>query len=138
MEVYRFVFLSVKDSVFRLPLLKYQWAFGTDQPEESETLSCIVDTGSCGDEHIVYWVRDFDEFQPGLIYTQGGRNDQCMKKKNTKTHTCVYNLPTEKLNLSHTGTYYCAVVACGHILLGERYKPPFEGKLEIESKLFKQ
>ncbi|KAM6894187.1 uncharacterized protein PEZ65_021865 [Lycodopsis pacificus] len=63
----------------------------------------------------------------GLIYTDGGRNDQCERKPNTQTHTCVYNLPMKSLNLSHAGTYYCAVASCGHILFGDGTKLDFEG-----------
>ncbi|KAL6118799.1 uncharacterized protein ACO6RY_03514 [Pungitius sinensis] len=34
----------------------------------------------------------------------------------------------ESLNPSHAGTYYCAVVSCGHILFGDRTKLDFKDK----------
>uniref|UniRef100_A0A671XY81 Ig-like domain-containing protein n=1 Tax=Sparus aurata TaxID=8175 RepID=A0A671XY81_SPAAU len=98
------------------------------QPGGSVTLNCTVHTGTCDGEHSVYWFKHSQESHPGLIYTHGGRNDQCERKDNTQTHTCVYNLPMKSLNLSHTGTYYCAVASCGHILFGNGTKLDFEGK----------
>uniref|UniRef100_A0A671XVE0 Ig-like domain-containing protein n=1 Tax=Sparus aurata TaxID=8175 RepID=A0A671XVE0_SPAAU len=98
------------------------------QPGGSVTLNCTVHTGTCDGEHSVYWFKHSQESHPGLIYTHGGRNDQCERKDNTQTHTCVYNLPMKSLNLSHTGTYYCAVASCGHILFGNGTKLDFEDK----------
>ncbi|XP_047451211.1 uncharacterized protein LOC125014189 [Mugil cephalus] len=94
----------------------------TVQLGDSVTLNCIVHTGTCDGEHRVYWFKDSEESHPGLIYTHGGRNDQCERKNNTKTRNCVYNLPMENLNLSHNGIYYCAVASCGHILFGNGIK----------------
>ncbi|CAK6973027.1 uncharacterized protein LOC122973263 isoform X2 [Scomber scombrus] len=54
-----------------------------------------------------------------FIYTQGGGIDQCELNTNTHTNTCVYNLPMKSLNLSHAGTYYCAVASCGQIVFGK-------------------
>ncbi|XP_030286139.1 uncharacterized protein LOC115589438 [Sparus aurata] len=92
------------------------------QPGGSVTLNCTVHTGTCDGEHSVYWFKHSQEAHPGRIYTHGGRNDQCERKDNTQTHTCVYNLPIKRLNLSHAGTYYCAVASCGHILFGDGTK----------------
>ncbi|KAL6118801.1 uncharacterized protein ACO6RY_03516 [Pungitius sinensis] len=36
----------------------------------------------------------------------------------------------ESLNLSHAGTYYCAVASCGHILFGNGTKLDFEDELD--------
>ncbi|KAM8746807.1 uncharacterized protein AB9X84_014996 [Acanthopagrus schlegelii] len=92
------------------------------QPGGSVTLNCTVHTGTCDGEHSVYWFKHSQESHPGLIYTHGGRNDQCERKDNTQTHTCVYNLPVKSLNFSHAGTYYCAVASCGHVLFGNGTK----------------
>ncbi|KAF3836872.1 hypothetical protein F7725_004336 [Dissostichus mawsoni] len=93
------------------------------------TLNCTVLTGSCDGEHSVYWFKNSED-SPGLIYTHGGRNDQCERKPNTQTQTCEYNLPMESLNPSHAGTYYCAVASCGHILFGNGTKLDFEGGVD--------
>uniref|UniRef100_A0A3B3DHX1 Ig-like domain-containing protein n=1 Tax=Oryzias melastigma TaxID=30732 RepID=A0A3B3DHX1_ORYME len=85
---------------------------------DSVTLNCTVHTGSCDGEHRVYWFKDSEDSHPGLIYTDGGRNDQCERNNNTKTHSCFYELPMENLDDSHV-RIYCAVVSCGHILFGK-------------------
>ncbi|XP_024118400.1 uncharacterized protein LOC112139800 [Oryzias melastigma] len=94
-------------------------------PGDSVTLNCTVHTGSCDGEHRVYWFKDSEDSHPELIYTHGGRKDQCERKKNTQTHSCVYNLHMKNLTESHAGIYYCAVVSCGHILFGNRIKLDF-------------
>ncbi|XP_062240060.1 uncharacterized protein LOC133949959 [Platichthys flesus] len=99
------------------------------QPGGSVTLSCTVHTWTCDGDHSVYWVKNSEEPQPGLIYTHGDRNDQCERKPNTQTPTCVYNLSMERLNRSHAGTYYCAVAACGHIVFGDGTKLEFDDEV---------
>ncbi|XP_076581744.1 immunoglobulin kappa light chain-like [Chaetodon auriga] len=116
------IFVSVKGSSVNDTALVHQSASETIQPGGSVTPKCTVHTGTCDEEHSVYWFKNSEESHPGLIYTHGGRNDQCERDPNTQTHTCVYNLPMESLNLSHAGTYYCAVASCGHILFGVRTK----------------
>uniref|UniRef100_A0A3B4V798 Immunoglobulin kappa light chain-like n=1 Tax=Seriola dumerili TaxID=41447 RepID=A0A3B4V798_SERDU len=110
--------VSVKGSGLNIQAWVHQSGSETIQPGGSVTLSCTVHTGTCDGEHSVYWFKDSEESHPGLIYTHGDRNDQCEKKPETQTQTCVYNLPMQSLNLSHAGTYYCAVASCGHILFG--------------------
>ncbi|TWW53918.1 hypothetical protein D4764_0197170 [Takifugu flavidus] len=48
------------------------------------------------------------------MYNDTGGNKQCERK----TNTCFYSFSMKNLNTSQTGTYYCAVAACGHILFG--------------------
>ncbi|XP_036968396.1 uncharacterized protein LOC119027361 [Acanthopagrus latus] len=107
-----------------------QSASGIIQPGGSVTLNCTVHTGTCDGEHSVYWFKHSQESHPGLIYTHGGRNDQCERKDNTQTHTCVYNLPMKSLNLSRAGTYYCAVASCGYILFGDGTKLDLQDKVD--------
>ncbi|XP_076581015.1 uncharacterized protein LOC143316999 [Chaetodon auriga] len=124
------IFVSVKGSGVNIPALVHQSASETIQPGGSVTLNCTVHTGTCDGEHSVYWFKKSKESHPGLIYTHGGRNDQCERKPNTQTHTCVYNLTMKSLNLSHAGTYYCAVASCGQIVFGNGTKLDFEGEVE--------
>uniref|UniRef100_A0A668RL54 Ig-like domain-containing protein n=1 Tax=Oreochromis aureus TaxID=47969 RepID=A0A668RL54_OREAU len=117
-------FFDVSDSA-----TYYCISSGTIQPGGSVSLHCMVHTMlSCDGEHSVYWFKDSEDSQPGLIYTHGVRNDQCERKANKRTHTCVYNLRIESLNVSHAGIYYCAVASCGHILFGNGTKLDFGGK----------
>ncbi|XP_041841412.1 immunoglobulin kappa light chain-like [Melanotaenia boesemani] len=107
--------LRVKDSGSGIPASVHQPESETIQPGGSKTLSCTVHTGTCDGEHSVYWFRDSGESHPGLVYSGGGRNDQCERNPNTQTHTCVYSLP---MNVSSPGTFYCAVTACGNVMFG--------------------
>ncbi|TWW54391.1 hypothetical protein D4764_0192310 [Takifugu flavidus] len=52
------------------------------------------------------------------MYSHTGRNKQCERK----TNTCFYSFSMKNVNTSQTGTYYCAVAACGHILFGNGTK----------------
>uniref|UniRef100_A0A3B4ZV12 Uncharacterized LOC103361188 n=1 Tax=Stegastes partitus TaxID=144197 RepID=A0A3B4ZV12_9TELE len=112
--------VSVRGSGLNIQTSVRQSASETIQPGDPETLSCTVHTGTCDGEHSVYWFRNQLESHPGLIYTDGGRNDQRMRKPNTPTQTCVYNLP---MNLSHAGAHDCAVASCRHIVFGDGTKP---------------
>uniref|UniRef100_A0A3Q2VC17 Uncharacterized LOC102314623 n=1 Tax=Haplochromis burtoni TaxID=8153 RepID=A0A3Q2VC17_HAPBU len=117
----------VKSQGLSIKALVQQSASETIQPGGSVTLNCTVHTGTCDGERSIYWFRKTEESQQtGLIYTHGGGNDQCERKTKTQTNTCVYTLPMNGLNLSHAGTYYCAVASCGHILFGKGTKLDFE------------
>ncbi|XP_037334641.2 uncharacterized protein LOC119222255 [Pungitius pungitius] len=119
--------VSVQGSGLTVPALLHQSPSETIQPGGSVTLNCTVQTGTCDGKHSVYWFKDSEESHPTLIYTDGGSTDQCERKPNT-TQRCDYNLPMERLNPSHAGTYYCAVVSCGHILFGNGTKLDIEAE----------
>ncbi|XP_028462041.1 uncharacterized protein LOC114573976 [Perca flavescens] len=123
------IFVSVKGSGLKIPAV-HQSASESIQSGGSVTLNCTVHTGTCDGEHSVYWFKNSEESQPGLIYTHGGRTDQCERKTNTQTQTCVYNLLMESLNRSHAGTYYCAVASCGHVLFGNGTKLELEDEVD--------
>ncbi|XP_078132520.1 uncharacterized protein LOC144534462 [Sander vitreus] len=123
--------INVKGSGLKIPATVHQSSSESIQPGGSVTLNCTVHTGTCDGEHSVYWFKNSEESQPRLIYTHGGRNDQCERKPNTQTHTCVYNL----LSLSHNMTHYCAVATCGHILFGNGTKLELEDKVESPESL---
>uniref|UniRef100_A0A665VIJ9 Ig-like domain-containing protein n=1 Tax=Echeneis naucrates TaxID=173247 RepID=A0A665VIJ9_ECHNA len=108
--------VSVRGSGFTVQV--HQSGSQTVQPGDSVTLNCTVQIGNCEGEHSVHWFKDSGKSHPGLIYTHGGRNDQCERDPESQTHSCVYNLPMKSLNISHAGTYYCAVTSCGRILFG--------------------
>ncbi|KAM6960066.1 uncharacterized protein LKV04_021685 [Tautogolabrus adspersus] len=125
LKILEAVIVSVGSPGSTIPAVVHQSESETIQPGGSVTLNCTVHTGTCDGEHSVYWFRNSEESHPGLIYTHGGRNDQCVRKHNSQTHTCAYNLTMKNLNLSHIGTYYCAVASCGHILFGNGTKLDF-------------
>ncbi|XP_067117256.1 uncharacterized protein [Osmerus mordax] len=104
------------------------------QPGDSMTLSCTIHTESCPGKHSVYWFRHGSgESYPGILYTHGGRSDQCEKspEAGSPTQSCVYNLPKRNLSLSDAGTYYCAVASCGDVLFGNGTKLNVCGNLFI-------
>ncbi|XP_041635715.1 uncharacterized protein LOC121504734 [Cheilinus undulatus] len=115
--------LSVRGSGRDVKLLN-QSENETIQPGGSVTLSCVVNTGSCDGEHSVYWFKNSEGAEPGLIYTHGGNNNKCERKPSQQS--CEYNLPLRSLSRSHAGTYYCAVVSCGQILFGDGTKLDFK------------
>lgn len=120
--------ISVRGSGINIPASIHQSPSMTIQPGEELTLNCTVDTGSCAGHHSVYWYRDSEEYRPGLLYTQGGKNDQCKRKNSTQTSRCVFSLPLNSLDFSDAETFYCAVVACGHVLFGNGTKINIQGE----------
>ncbi|XP_042083682.1 uncharacterized protein LOC102289444 isoform X2 [Haplochromis burtoni] len=123
--VYEFlegIIIQVKDSDLVFQASVHQSTPETIQSGGSVMLNCTVHAGTCSEKHSVYWFKNSEESHPGLIYTHGGRNDQCERNRSSQTQTCVYNLRMESLNRSHAGTYYCAVASCGHILFGNGAK----------------
>ncbi|AWP00828.1 putative immune-type receptor 5, partial [Scophthalmus maximus] len=121
-----FLYVNVKGSGLNIQARVHQSASETIQPGGSVNLSCTVHTGTCDGEYSVYWFKNSEEPHPGLIYTHGDRDDQCERKSNTQTHSCTYNLSIRSLDLSHAGTYYCAVASCGHVLFGNGTKLDFD------------
>ncbi|XP_076829150.1 uncharacterized protein LOC143475252 [Brachyhypopomus gauderio] len=90
--------------------------------EESTTLQCSVEasTSNCIGKYSVYWFRHGSgESHPGIIYTHEDHGDQCKNRsEHRSTQSCVYELPKKILSSSDSGTYYCAVAACGKIIFG--------------------
>ncbi|KAF7215027.1 uncharacterized protein [Nothobranchius furzeri] len=78
------------------------------------TQNCSVRAGTGDGEHSVYWFKDSEEADPGLIYTHGQRE----RTPNLQPHSCMYHLPTKSL----IGSHRCAVASCGHILFGNGIK----------------
>lgn len=97
-------------------------ASGTIDSEDSRMLTCTVNAGICDEKHGIYSFRTSGESGPGLIYATGGRNTQ-----NNHNKTCFYDLSVQNLNASRTGTDYCAVATCGHVLFGDGTKLEVEG-----------
>uniref|UniRef100_A0A673N786 Uncharacterized LOC107709979 n=1 Tax=Sinocyclocheilus rhinocerous TaxID=307959 RepID=A0A673N786_9TELE len=85
------------------------------------TLTCRVQTvdEKCEGGHHAYWFREAaEESSPGIIYTDGDmkKHGEICKDDSTK-QSCVHTLKKRNLSLSDAGTYYCAVLVCGKIIL---------------------
>ncbi|XP_028272735.1 uncharacterized protein LOC114443024 [Parambassis ranga] len=70
-------------------------------------------TDQCPGNHSVYWFRAGSGSYPGIIYTDRSSGEEQEDRR------CDYRLPKTIRGSADTGTYYCAVVTCGQILLGE-------------------
>ncbi|XP_033839212.1 uncharacterized protein LOC117386016 [Periophthalmus magnuspinnatus] len=90
------------------------------EPGHTVILNCSVQTESCEGPHRVHWFKQFVESAAGVLYSHGGGNmhDGCKNKGKSPTNFCVYNLPIHNVSSEQTGTYYCAVAACGQVLFG--------------------
>ncbi|KAM9425342.1 uncharacterized protein KZ484_009096 [Pholidichthys leucotaenia] len=118
--------VSVSGPNVNIPTLVQRSTSESIHPGGSVTLSCTVYTGTCDEEQSVFWFKSSNDSHPGLIYTDGGRQDKCEKKHDKETHACIYSLMLQNLDLHHTGTYYCAVASCGHIVFGNGTKLDFD------------
>lgn len=106
-------FVSVRGSGTNNTALVYQPSSDSIQSEDSLTMSCTVQTGSCVGQHSVHWFRGSGESHPGLIYTQRGSNEPCESKRdttNTQPHMCAYSMKSHNFSQAETN---CAVAACG-------------------------
>lgn len=70
----------------------------------------------------MYWLRyKPGEANSGFIYTDGDRKDQCEKTSMTGStvQSCVHKVPK---NLTSDETYFCSVVTCGKLIIGNGTK----------------
>uniref|UniRef100_A0A3B3ZWA4 Ig-like domain-containing protein n=1 Tax=Periophthalmus magnuspinnatus TaxID=409849 RepID=A0A3B3ZWA4_9GOBI len=100
------------------------------EPGHSVILNCSVQTESCEGPHRVHWFKQFVESAAGVLYSHGGGNmhDGCKNKGKSPTNFCVYNLPIHNVSSEQTGTYYCAVAACGQVLFGNGTQITIKGE----------
>ncbi|XP_054914583.1 uncharacterized protein LOC129378300 [Poeciliopsis prolifica] len=117
----------VKGSDSNMQTLVHQVEYEAVQLGGHVNLTCTVETGSCDGEHSVYWFRNNGESVPGLLYSH--RNDQCGRKTREQTRSCLYSLLLQNLTGSQAGSYYCAVVSCGHIVFGNGTKLGFKDEV---------
>ncbi|KAM9470388.1 uncharacterized protein Hap1MRO34_012368 [Clarias gariepinus] len=95
----------------------------------SVTLQCSVLSESRAAELQVLWFRAAPpQSHPQIIYTHHNSSHQC--ESGSSTHTCVYNFSKNIYSHNDTGTYYCAVAACGKIIFGNGTRVQLEKSLD--------
>uniref|UniRef100_A0A672IQL8 Ig-like domain-containing protein n=1 Tax=Salarias fasciatus TaxID=181472 RepID=A0A672IQL8_SALFA len=99
-------------------------------PGESVSLQCSVLSDSekktCSEDYRVHWFRaGSHQSHPSFIYTHGN-NAEC----GNSSQKCFYNF-SKKVSVSDAGTYYCAVAACGEVMIGNGAKLDIKGKVRI-------
>uniref|UniRef100_A0A672ZNU8 Ig-like domain-containing protein n=1 Tax=Sphaeramia orbicularis TaxID=375764 RepID=A0A672ZNU8_9TELE len=99
------------------------------QPGSSVTLQCSVltDYKKCSGEHGIFWFKDgLNESNPSYLYTQRNSDGECVWSLEAHgSQTCYYTF--SDFTSSDAGTYYCAVAACGKIIIGNGTKLDIEG-----------
>nr|CAI11484.1 novel immune-type receptor 1m, allele 2 [Danio rerio] len=111
--------LLVRDSATDRDTTLHQSLIDTVDPGDSMNLQCSIFTESCAGDHSVYWFKQSSGDSEGVLYTKGERNGRCKNSTESQTQSCVYSLHKNNISRSDTGIYYCAVAACGEILLGK-------------------
>ncbi|XP_072252439.1 uncharacterized protein [Leuresthes tenuis] len=125
-------FLKIEEPEPDITAVTQKPPFDPVHPGDPVNLQCSVlfksEKKTCSAGHSVHWFRAGpDESHPGLIYAHGNSGDGCERLPETNSRKkCVYNL-SRNISSSDTGTYYCAVAACGEILFGNGAKLDNEG-----------
>ncbi|NP_001296748.1 novel immune-type receptor 1b precursor [Danio rerio] len=110
--------LLVGDSATDRNSTLHQSLIDTVDPGDSVNLQCSIFTESCAGDHSVYWFKQSSGDSEGVLYTKGERNGRCKNSTESQTQSCVYSLHKNNISRSDSGIYYCALAACGQILLG--------------------
>ncbi|XP_004571088.2 uncharacterized protein LOC101483753 [Maylandia zebra] len=101
---------TISDSVVQQPESK------SVRSGDSVTLSCSLHSAQCTAELTSFmWLKNSDGSAPEMIYCSDNKNNISQRTDRGRT-TCVYNFVVRSRN--DAGVYYCAVNACGQILLG--------------------
>uniref|UniRef100_A0A9J7X4U0 Ig-like domain-containing protein n=1 Tax=Cyprinus carpio carpio TaxID=630221 RepID=A0A9J7X4U0_CYPCA len=95
---------------------------------DSVNLHCTIFGESCSGGQSVYWLRYKPrESHSGIIYTDGDRKDQCetISVTGSTVQSCVHKVPK---SLASDEIYFCSVVTCGKLIIGNGTKLIADGK----------
>ncbi|XP_073764304.1 uncharacterized protein isoform X2 [Danio rerio] len=127
--------LLVGDSTADRNTTLHQSLIDAVDPGDSVNLQCSIFTESCAGDHSVYWFKQSSGHPEGVLYTKGERNGRCKNSTESQTQSCVYSLHKNNISRSDSGIYYCAVAACGQILLGRGTQLNIRGKMKAKHKM---
>ncbi|XP_060905098.1 uncharacterized protein LOC132982563 [Labrus mixtus] len=127
MTVLKGTFLQIKGPEPSITAVVQDISQDPVHPGDLMTLQCSglseSENNTCPGKHRVFWFRaGSDENHPSVIYTHGNRPGGC--EESPEAHSpqkCVYSF-SKTINSSDSGTYFCAVAACGEILFGKGTK----------------
>ncbi|XP_039602152.1 uncharacterized protein LOC120524356 [Polypterus senegalus] len=94
--------------IFQPPVLK------PVQYGDNVTLECIINRGVFGDAHQVFWIHR----TIGDSYQTIRSTHENKRKCASESQECVYSLQKNNFSFQDVGTYYCALVMCGEVILG--------------------
>ncbi|XP_007550335.2 uncharacterized protein LOC103136839 [Poecilia formosa] len=99
---------------------------------DSVSLHCSVlsqlEKKTCPEERKVFWFRvSSPQSRPSLIYAQNEGDGKCGDDPESQFgQSCVFNFVKDNISSSDTGTYYCALAACGMVVFGNGTKLEFQ------------
>uniref|UniRef100_A0A3B4AE90 Ig-like domain-containing protein n=1 Tax=Periophthalmus magnuspinnatus TaxID=409849 RepID=A0A3B4AE90_9GOBI len=97
----------------RCSLLSLPIPLGDPMQLKCSLVSKNSSTLQCPSKRNLLWFRSGAGESPGsIIYTYEEQTEEQNQRR------CVYSLSTTIQDVSDTGTYYCAVATCGHVLFG--------------------
>ncbi|XP_037396433.1 uncharacterized protein LOC119263862 [Pygocentrus nattereri] len=105
-------------------------AWRSVSPGESVTQQCMVHSKTGAAELRVLWFRAAaGQSFPEIIYAhQNSSSRQC--EISSSTHSSVYSFSKNNFSLSDAGTYYCAVAACGKIIVSNQASVQLKGPVD--------
>uniref|UniRef100_A0A3B4EBG2 Ig-like domain-containing protein n=1 Tax=Pygocentrus nattereri TaxID=42514 RepID=A0A3B4EBG2_PYGNA len=111
-------FLAVRGNKMTVLYIIFVSHIHSFSPGESVTLQCTVLSEIRAADLRVLWFRAAaGQSFPEIIYThQNSSSRQC--EISSSTSCSLYEFSKNILDQHHTGTYYCAVAACGKIIVG--------------------
>uniref|UniRef100_A0A3P9PI92 Ig-like domain-containing protein n=1 Tax=Poecilia reticulata TaxID=8081 RepID=A0A3P9PI92_POERE len=128
--------IELQKSLWNLPSLPVHQT-------DAVALQCLVqsesDDHTSSDHHSVHWFKaNDDESHSTKLYVHGKSKSKCERIPETPSvRKCVHNFSLSDVGSSDAGTYYCAVVTCGHLLFGKGTKLEIEGIItNVRFKLF--
>ncbi|XP_027865478.1 T-cell surface glycoprotein CD8 beta chain-like [Xiphophorus couchianus] len=99
---------------------------------DSVSLHCSVlshlEKKTCPEERKVFWFQvSSPQSHPSLIYAQNEGDGKCEENPESQSgQRCVFNFVKDNISSSDTGTYYCALAACGMVVFGNGTKLEFK------------
>uniref|UniRef100_A0A3Q2CKV1 Ig-like domain-containing protein n=1 Tax=Cyprinodon variegatus TaxID=28743 RepID=A0A3Q2CKV1_CYPVA len=100
---------------------------------DSVNLQCSIfaqsEKKTCPEESRVFWLRFSSvEKRPSLIYAQKEVEGKCEHNPDPQSgQSCVFSFVKDNISFLDTGTYYCALAACGRVVFGNGTKLEFQG-----------